>query len=439
MNYRKKANLTLGAVFCVFLLALWLQRLYPISFGIRLLYFVAEAALVGGLADWFAVTAIFKKPLGWGYHTELIPKNRERLIEAVAAIVQTELLKMDLIRTKLEKISFLDGIINFINKKGGAAYLTDSAVAFACRYAESKGLDSLSNKVAMFLQKAAKNWDLAPRIQEIGSWALKGGYIDQGLDRLAEGLWDKAAEEPTRELIASYLEGIKEEKVSSGGSIFRTLIGFVEKSDGLNINEAADALQVELLLTLRKLRDPQDPLRRELKDAVVNEINKAGLSHQFVEQIERWKEDLLAEAFVQDFIESLLKIIRDGLISLQSEDDRNTDTLYQGVYACIEKSWLNLQKNIFLRDKLNSLIVDTLFQLIQNEHHLIGNMVRETLSAYTDQDLNEFVEEKAGNDLQWIRINGSMIGGVVGLFVFLFLNFVYDPLIPVLQSFLLHH
>ena len=67
--------------------------------------------------------------------------------------------------------------------------------------------------------------------------------------------------------------------------------------------------------------------------------------------------------------------------------------------------------------------MDTLCRVIQNEHDLIGGMVRETLAAYTDQDLNQFVEEKAGNDLQWIRINGSMIGGVVGLLLFLILGF----------------
>jgi len=66
---------------------------------------------------------------------------------------------------------------------------------------------------------------------------------------------------------------------------------------------------------------------------------------------------------------------------------------------------------------------------------MIGGMVRETLAAYTDQDLNRFVEEKAGNDLQWIRINGSMIGGIVGFFLFLFLEFVYAPhIVPVILN-----
>ena len=70
--------------------------------------------------------------------------------------------------------------------------------------------------------------------------------------------------------ILRYLEEIKEEKVSSGGSIFRTMMGFMEMSDGLNLDEAADALQVELLLTLRKFRDPLDPLRISLKDILLN-------------------------------------------------------------------------------------------------------------------------------------------------------------------------
>ncbi|HUS89832.1 MAG TPA: DUF445 domain-containing protein [Desulfosporosinus sp.] len=434
MNYHRKANITLAAVFLFFLGAAVLEHFNPGNFGIRLMFFVSEAALVGGIADWFAVTAIFKKPLGWGYHTALIPRNREKVIEAVASIVQTELLNMNLIRKKIEGIPFIEGLLLSVEKVGGSVYLTDRILAYLRRYAEKQEPAQLAEKLAVFIRCTAKTWNLAPRVQGISGWALKHGYIDLGLDRLAEGLWDKAADGETRKTILRYLEEIKEEKVGNGGSIFRTLMGFVEMSDGLNLDEAADALQVELLLTLRKFRDPLDPLRISLKDILLNRVVELEFDTRFSARIEQWKEDVLTDVLFSRFLESVLGEALKVASSPSTPSDPNA--LYRTIHPYVEKYWVSVQHNPELQARINSFLVDTLCRVIQNEHDLIGGMVRETLAAYTDQDLNRFVEEKAGNDLQWIRINGSMIGGVVGLILFLFLYFVYDPILPTLMNYI---
>ncbi|MDR3602433.1 MAG: DUF445 domain-containing protein [Desulfosporosinus sp.] len=433
MNYHRKANITLSAVFLFCVAAAVLEHFNPYSLGIRLLVSVLEAALVGGVADWFAVTAIFKKPLGWGYHTALIPRNRVKVIEAVASIVQTKLLNMDLIRKKIEGIPFIEGLLLSVEKAGGSVYLTDLILAYLRRYAEKQQPAQLAEKLAVFLRDTAQTWNLAPKVQEIREWALEQGYIDQGLDLLAEVLWDKAADGETRKSILGYLEEVKEEKVGNGGSIFRTMMGFVEMSDGLNLDEAADALQVELLLTLRKFRDPLDPLRISLKDILLTRVVELEFDTRFSAHIERWKEDLLSEALVSKFLESVLGEALKVASSPSTPSEPNA--LYRTLHPYLEKCWASIQQNLELRGKINSFLVDTICQVIQNEHDLIGGMVRETLAAYTDQDLNQFVEEKAGNDLQWIRINGSMIGGVIGLILYSFLDFVYTPFIaPALMT-----
>ena len=435
MNYHKKANITLTAVFIFFLGAALLEHLSPNNFGIRLIYFVSEAALVGGIADWFAVTAIFKKPLGWGYHTALIPRNREKVIEAVATIVQTKLLHMDVIRQKIERIPLIDGLFRYVEREGGSKYLTNLVLTYIRRYADKQEPSQLAERLAEYLRKTAKTWYLAPKVQIISGWALTNGYIDEGLDLLAEKLWDKAAEEETRLIILRYLEEVKEEKVSNGGSILRTLMGFMEMSDGLNLDEAADALQVELLLTIRRFRNPLDPLRVSLRDAVIEGIAKLDSNIKFVVQAERWKQDLLTEELFEEFLETVLRSILNMAAPPLASTEPNV--FYRTVHTFVEKYWVSLQANAAFREQINLFLVDTLCQVIQNEHNMIGCMVRETLTAYTDQNLNQFIEEKAGNDLQWIRINGSMIGGVIGLILFLFLDFVYTPYIwPVLINFI---
>ena len=437
MNYHKKANITLTTVFLFFLGSASVEHFNPVNLGIRLMVFVSEAALVGGIADWFAVTAIFKKPLGWGYHTALIPRNRAKVIEAVASIVQTELLNMNLIRKKIERIPLIEGLLLSVEKAGGSVYLTDLILTYLQRYAEKQDPVQLAEKLALVIRSTAQTWNLAPKVQNLSEWALKQGYIDLGLDRLAEGLWDKAADGETRQSILRYLEEIKEEKVSNGGSIFRTLMGFVEMSDGLNLDEAADALQVELLLTLRKFRDPLDPIRSSLKDILLNRVEDLESDTQFSAQIEQWKEDVLSDVLLNRFLATFLgESLR---VALAPSTPTDPNALYRAIHPIVEKYWVSVQYNSELKEKINSFLVDTFCQVIQNEHDLIGGMVRETLATYTEQDLNQFIEEKAGNDLQWIRINGSMIGGVVGLILFLCLDFVYDPFIlPALMNIMTH-
>lgn len=432
MNYHKKANLILSIVFIFFLGAAVLEYYYPQNLGIRLMYFVLEAALVGGIADWFAVTAIFRKPLGWGFHTALIPRNREKVIKAVASMVQSELLRMDLIRKKIEGVPFSESLFNYIAKQGGSLFLTNKLVSYLQRYLERQQPDLLARKLAGYLRQDAQSGNLSPKIQALSGWASAQGYLDQGLDRLADGLWDKAAEGETRQIFVRYFEEIKQEKVSNGGSLFRTLMGFVELSDGLNLDEAADALQVELLLTLRKFKDPSDPLRALLKDSLLAQIAELAEDPNFERQVRQWKEEVLSEPLFERLLET---VIGAAINSATSPSSMESNVLSKMLYPYIETYWDSIQENRELRERINSFIADILCRVIKNEHDVIGNMVKETLDSYTDQDLNQFVQDKAGNDLQWIRINGSMIGGVVGLILFLFLEFIYNPFImPALMN-----
>lgn len=427
MNYHKKANLILLIVFVLFLSAAAAKYFYPSYLGVRLVHFVLEAALVGGIADWFAVTAIFKKPLGWGFHTALIPRNREKVIQAVASMVQSELLRVDLIRKKIEGIPFIEFFIDYINKQGGAPYLTNMLVPMLRSYIGKQSPDRLAKGISDYLDKKAETGDWIPAAQKLGQWALKGGYVDAGLNRLAEALWDKAAAGETRQIIIHYLEEIKQQKVGNGGAIFRTLIGFAEMSDGLNLDEAADALQVELLLTLQKLKDPNQNLRVSLKDNFLQGAADLVQNPRFAEQIQQWQGDLRKDPSLVNFIENAGKVIQERLTD--SSETGELNVLCRMLYPYFNNYWTEIQSNKAVQERINFFITDLLCRAIKNEHDVIGNMVRETLEAYTDEDLNQFVQDKAGNDLQWIRINGSMIGGIVGLVLFLFLEFIYNPLV----------
>ena len=112
---KNKANLILAVVFILFTAATALKLVMPQSFAVGLFAFTAEAALIGGIADWFAVTALFAKPLGFSWHTAIIPNSRRLIIEKVSEVVSSQLLSADSIKNKLAGMDLTGAIIGGIS------------------------------------------------------------------------------------------------------------------------------------------------------------------------------------------------------------------------------------------------------------------------------------------------------------------------------------
>ena len=90
-----------------------------------------------------------------------------------------------------------------------------------------------------------------------------------------------------------------------------------------------------------------------------------------------------------------------------------------------------------MRQWIDNILKEMLEKIIRSQHYLIGEIVKETLEAFTNERLNQFIEEKVGDDLQWIRINGSIVGASAGLLIYLFTNLVYSPyVVPVIHGLL---
>ncbi|MCX7781280.1 MAG: DUF445 domain-containing protein, partial [Negativicutes bacterium] len=137
MRYSQAANRILAGVCILFIGAAVLRRQNPDNLLYEMLLMVSEAALVGGIADWFAVTALFRRPLGFPWHTALIPRNRERVIQAVVNTVEHELLSVTAIERRLAAISFMEIGIDWLENRGGQAvvgrWLTRTALGYLAK------------------------------------------------------------------------------------------------------------------------------------------------------------------------------------------------------------------------------------------------------------------------------------------------------------------
>jgi uncharacterized membrane-anchored protein YjiN (DUF445 family) len=430
MNYRRRANAVLSIVFILFILVSVAKHFWADHFILRLCQFMLEASLVGGIADWFAVTALFRKPLGWPYHTALIPRNRTKMIAAIRVMVEQELLSAAMIRQKIEGLQFTDKILKALEKRGGADFLAEKAAHFLSGLKTKIHGDKVAVDLSALIREKVRELGLAQKILVYSQTLLQRQEFDRWLDDRIEDLLVYVSGTRVYAQILIYLEKMKDQQLASGGFLQKTFFGIFEASDGVNLEAAADALQTHLILTIRRLKSPENTLRIRLKAQLEQRLQSWENDGLTEAQIEEWLEQILSElpleAYVETGVEKILTIWQEGR-SLSG------GSLVSAVRPLAERFWMEVQADPNLQETLDPFFRNTLLEIAQKEHSLIGEIVQETLEDLSDDELNRFIEDKAGNDLQWIRINGSIVGGILGFFLFFILNFGYQPLLMVLK------
>ena len=119
MTYRQRANAILALSFLCFVLVFWWWYSHEVGLLGELLFFVIQSALIGSIADWFAVTALFERPLGFPYHTELVYSHRTQIIDGMTHVVSEKLLQPGMWKDKLYTVSFVDKFTNWLTSSGG--------------------------------------------------------------------------------------------------------------------------------------------------------------------------------------------------------------------------------------------------------------------------------------------------------------------------------
>ena len=130
MDRFNRADKTLCVLFVCFLVVLALRTLYPQYIIFELLLFCSEASLVGGIADWFAVTALFKKPLGFPFHTAILPSRRDAFINSCVRMLQTEFLSKRKIYRRICNADLLSWGLNWAKNPDNKKYILNEVMQF---------------------------------------------------------------------------------------------------------------------------------------------------------------------------------------------------------------------------------------------------------------------------------------------------------------------
>lgn len=455
MENKKKADRLLIILLFAFIINIFIRVYFHKNFYTEMISFVIEAALIGGIADWFAITALFKKPLGFPWHTAIIPRNREKVVDAIANMVENELLSEKTLKGKIKEIQIIGTIIDFADK-----YIKEGTKVYKLiEKAGTKVLDSINTeKLAKTIEKGLKNSlkeiDLSVYLSKTVRFAIKNGECKKLFVKMLDTLIIKAKENATRNAIENIInKGIEDELNKASGfkrMMMELALGVARGTNSVNTSDAADSIQEQLIEMLIRLKNEDDSLHIELLSKIEGIVEEIHTNPEAIENIEKWKLDTIEKITIynqlNEVIENIFRALRYGIkaenlendnkLLLEGQGDENVQVYVNNVIPVIawlkeqlNKYWEELKNNDNAKNAIENYIKEVVLKVIQAEHNFIGVIVKKVLNNLTDEALNEFIEQKAGNDLHWIRINGCLVGGIFGLIVFLLINGIYMPIV----------
>jgi uncharacterized membrane-anchored protein YjiN (DUF445 family) len=369
-----------------------------------------EAALVGGLADWFAITALFRHPLGIPIpHTAILRTRREKLIEGIERIVREDWLSPEVISAQLRRFRPSTILIDWLedpeHMERIGAPLRDVLRALVRMLGEEE--------VARFLERFLRR-QLAdvPIDRSAGEW-LHRAVSSEGSDAVFRSLAVSLANLAERPDTAAELRWWLERSARTLRDKGRRIVPFLLRRRSLQrmFVEAACAYASAELRSASA--DPAHPLRRGAEDAVRRYADRlAGGDGAALIQVER------VRAAVLESLESG-PMLRDALGRLQQRLERDLDDPGSDLSSIIDsrlhRGILQVLSDPARREAFDRWVQATAIDLARRHHHEIGRTVRENLEKRDPDELIRQIEDRVGADLQFIRLNGAVVGGLIGI------------------------
>ena len=406
---RSKANWALAIVTTGFLAS------YPFSHTVvgGFVSSACGAAMVGGLADWFAITALFRRPLGISWRTELIPRNREKILSIIVNMVEQELLTTANIKQTLAKYDLAAVFHHYLIDCGGIKQLKELLEAAAVQFVNHADKQELSRSLNIMVRKELYKLELSPLLAAAIEWSLQSGYGDKLITflfaegrRLAGGKQaGKLIEQVVTAALTTYEQGRTRRRVFDAAAAAIM---------GLSPERTASLIQQQLLQYFDSCHEPDHVLRVKLKNWLLRAAVALKQDCRIKEAIERWKQEQLARPeVVAQHIFTMIERIWNG-----DGEAELPERLHKLVNNHVDEWVESFAQNKVQQQQFDTVVKAVLIKWVDQHYGELGELVRQRVSRLRAEDLADFVEARAGNDLQMIRINGSVVGGVLGLILY---------------------
>jgi uncharacterized membrane-anchored protein YjiN (DUF445 family) len=392
---KRRATGLLVLMSAVFLAALLLEPRYP---GLGYLRATAEAAMVGGLADWFAITALFKHPLNIPIpHTAIIPTRKDRIGRTLGNFVQHNFLSPEVLGPKLLAVQPSRRAAEWLRRPENARSVARHA-ASGRRSAPEGGEDDEGH----------------PRRE-------RGGVEPAGprprAPGLAQGRRRRQANHPHPPRLDRVINGLAGLIVENEDFIRRRIHaespwwvpGFVDERVHAKVVAGIQRTLVEVST------DPSHPMRRQFDELLTDWIVRLQESPEAIARADAVKQQLFDHPTSRGLSASLWEEVKQ-VIDHQAGPEAGSapGALDRGLIALADGALGDAS----LLAKIDGWIVEALLRVVEQHRHEVGRLIEHTVSNWDPRETSKRLELAVGRDLQFVRINGTLVGGLVGLILY---------------------
>ena len=389
------ATAALGVCVAVFATTKYLEPHWPwLSFVAAF----AEAATIGGLADWYAVVALFKRPLGLPIpHTAIIPANQNRIADNLGRFIEVNFLASGPVREKLKEVDFAALVADWLSgpkRAAGLSRFVARLVPQSLGAIEQSGLgDFVTSRMFDQIEKVK----LAPLAAE-----LLSAFTD---DRRHQRLFDEFTKVVGKFLsdedaLAAMREKIREE-LPSLFKLFRADAYLLKK-----IVASAGSLLEEVRA------DPDHPMRHEFDRFVLKFIERLRHSKDYAKRAEKLKRDFLARPELRELAQDMWESLRSFI---EQDAKAENSMLREHLASMFVDVGRHLASDPQIRADMNQGFVVALASFVESQKSGVSSFIADQVKRWDLAQLSRLIEINIGKDLQYIRFNGMLVGGIAGL------------------------
>jgi uncharacterized membrane-anchored protein YjiN (DUF445 family) len=392
---KAQATLVLVGTLALFIVARMLSHVHP-AFGFVAAF--AEAATIGGLADWYAVVALFKRPLGLPIpHTAIIQGNQQRIADKLGQFIEVHFLEAGPVDAKLRQVDFGSFIADWLRDRKRSDDLARFALRLLPEAFSATETSGLMTFITRRMTTQLQSIDLAP----LAAGTLRA-FVTEGrhqvlLDDLLRIVHDTLTQKETMAMIREKIRA----ELPTLLRLYRAdkfLVNKIVASAGTFFEEVRD--------------DPKHPFRGEFDRMVLSFVDRLGTDRSYADRIDGLKRDLLARPELIELGRTVWSNARTFIARSASGETQVLRHHLTGMFVAAGEA---LAGDAELRGEINQGLVTVLRSFIADQKSGVSSFISDQVKAWDMAQLISLIEINIGKDLQYIRFNGSLIGGLAGL------------------------
>ena len=385
----------LVAMAALFLLSRSLEPRSPVWGFVRAF---AEAAMVGGLADWFAVTALFRHPLGLPIpHTAIIPKNKNRIGDNLASFLRDNFLTPSVVARRMRRLDIAGAAGRFLESPPAHGRMRQGASRLVAVVVEALDDERIGGMAKAAVAARLRAFELSPLIGQ-----TLGGMIDEH------------RHVPMLETVVRWMS----RTIAANEHLIRDMVhkksNLVLRLTGLDTKLADSIVNGLTKLIGEMAEDPTHPVRLKAEEALAKFAFDLKFDPVTRVKVERIKAEIIDNPAIAAWIDRVMRDMRHGVLRAA----RDPDAALAGKFGeALREFGRTLQRDEQLKGVINKFVRRTVVGGVATYGDGIVKLVSDTVRGWDAGTITNRLENAVGRDLQYIRINGTIVGGLVGLLI----------------------